>query len=411
MVVIITRNTEIQKLLKAKNWLLVYGRRKTGKSFLVENFTKWDHYFFVKSGGEIFDKVAKKDIDYSSLIVLLEELIKTNKLVVIDEFHRLPKDFLDFLHINSGKGRFILVSSTLWLSKRLLEKDSPVLGLFGELLIDIISEEDILKFLSNKFSPEDAVVLGTYLREPLMLKYLDLPIKEIIKSYFEGTKLLVPLLISSVFQEEDRKFTGIYEGIVRAIAAGKNNSNEITNFLFSRKLIPKEEHGYAQQYLTNLIKLGLVKQIKLFNSRKIIYTNSSPMIDAYFYLDEKYNFSEDVIEERQLEQILDVLKPKHVEDFISSFLAKKWAFSRNKIISGQLEIDFALTKFQKLMVVGEIKWKNKITNSEIYEIQEKLKKYDCRKVLVVRSRKSLGTIPESIEILTAEDLIKMAKQN
>ncbi|MHB9302916.1 hypothetical protein [Thermofilum pendens] len=28
-------------------WVLVYGRRKVGKSYFIRNFTKWDSYYFV----------------------------------------------------------------------------------------------------------------------------------------------------------------------------------------------------------------------------------------------------------------------------------------------------------------------------------------------------------------------------
>ncbi|GAF71015.1 unnamed protein product, partial [marine sediment metagenome] len=243
IMVIITRNIEIKKLKTAKGWKLVYGRRKTGKSFLIENFTKWDNYFFVKRGGEIFDKTKKKNLTYASFIILLEELFKTNKKIVVDEFHRLPKDFLDFLHIHSGQGEITLISSTLWLSKRLQEKDSPILGLFHEILINPIDERDILRELVSYGKPEEIVTLSTYLREPLMLRYLDTNVKDILTNYFEGTRFLVPLLVTSVFQEEDKEFSQIYEGVVRAIAGGNVNSKNITNFLFSRRLIPREEHG------------------------------------------------------------------------------------------------------------------------------------------------------------------------
>jgi hypothetical protein len=407
--VTITRNIEIKKLKAAKGWKLVYGRRKTGKSFLIENFTKWNNYFFVKRGGEIFDKTKKKNLTYTSFIILLEELLKTNKKIVIDEFHRLPKDFLDFLHIHSGQGEITLISSTLWLSKRLQEKDSPILGLFHEILVNPIDERDILRELVSYGKPEEVIVLGVYLREPLMLRYLETKSKDILTDYFEGTRFLVPLLVTSVFQEEDKEFSQIYEGVVRAIAGGNVNSKNITNFLFSRRLIPREEHGYSQQYLANLIKLGLVKKFKIFDSRKFVYANASPMIDAYFYLDEKYNFSEEEMTRKQIKEVLEKVTPFYVEDFIGSFLAKCWGLRRNKILSPNLEIDLVLCKFKKLEIVGEIKWRKKLFNKDIRKIEEKLERFDCRKILVVPEKNVLERKPEGIEVITAGDLVKMAQ--
>lgn len=411
IMVIITRNIEINKLKKAKGWKLVYGRRKTGKSFLIENFTPWKEYFFVKRGGEIFDKTKKRDLKYQEFIVLFEELLKTNNEIIVDEFHRLPKDFLDFLHIHSNQGKITLISSTLWLIKRLKEKDSPILGLFYEIPISLIDERDILRELAKYKKPEEAVLLSIYMREPLMLRYLDAKnsAEKIIENYFEGTRFLVPLLISSVFQEEDKEFTQTYEGLVRALADRKFNSKEITASLFSRKLIPREEHGYTQQYLANLIKLGLVKKVRIFNSRKFIYANSSPMIDAYFYLDEKYNFSEEEITSQQIKEILEKITPRYVEDFVGDLLAKAWSLTQNKILSPKLEIDLALSKFKKLAAVGEIKWRSNLSKNDIKKIEWKLSNFKCRKILVVPERKVLERDPEGIEVITASDLVKMAQ--
>jgi hypothetical protein len=34
--------------------VLVYGRRKTGKSYFVRNNLKWDKYYFIGRSGDIF---------------------------------------------------------------------------------------------------------------------------------------------------------------------------------------------------------------------------------------------------------------------------------------------------------------------------------------------------------------------
>ncbi|MEM0376401.1 MAG: hypothetical protein QXI90_01290 [Thermofilum sp.] len=43
---IIERPEEVRRISELKKWVLVYGRRKTGKTFLVSNFVKYDEYFF-----------------------------------------------------------------------------------------------------------------------------------------------------------------------------------------------------------------------------------------------------------------------------------------------------------------------------------------------------------------------------
>ena len=75
--------------------VLVYGRRKVGKSFFVKRFTKWDAYFHVKRSGGILELDSLREIDYSYLKDYI--LKEKDKRIVVDEFHRLPEDFLDFL--------------------------------------------------------------------------------------------------------------------------------------------------------------------------------------------------------------------------------------------------------------------------------------------------------------------------
>jgi|GEM_PF-4433175 len=65
---------------------------------------------------------------------------KSNKTIVIDEFHRLEDDFLDFLHSIGKGGKFILISSTLYLSKKILTEKSPLLGLVAEMPLPSFAE-------------------------------------------------------------------------------------------------------------------------------------------------------------------------------------------------------------------------------------------------------------------------------
>ena len=74
--IIIIRNTEIRKLSELPRRILIYGRRKTGKTFLVKNYFKKAHYFFVKRGGGVFYENAKKSLDYDVFIAILDRLIE-----------------------------------------------------------------------------------------------------------------------------------------------------------------------------------------------------------------------------------------------------------------------------------------------------------------------------------------------
>jgi hypothetical protein len=63
----------------------------------------------------------------------------------------------------------------------------------------------------------------------------------------------------------------VYEEILKAISDGKNTSTEISSYLFSRKLIPKDNPGLIQRYLEVLRDIGLIDKVEVFGSRKFKY--------------------------------------------------------------------------------------------------------------------------------------------
>jgi len=88
---IIHRSLEAKRIKETKKWQMVYGRRKTGKTFLINNFTKFDEYFFIKNDKGILTK-DNKQVSYDTFIEILKRGIKEDKIIVIDEFHRLGKE-------------------------------------------------------------------------------------------------------------------------------------------------------------------------------------------------------------------------------------------------------------------------------------------------------------------------------
>ena len=114
---IIERPNEL-KDIESANWSLVYGRRKTGKSFLVENFVNFDDFFFVKRDRTIISKKDTRQISYDTFLEILSRDLQEEKTVVVDEFHRLGDGFFDRLHSMKRKGNLILISSTLYLSTK-----------------------------------------------------------------------------------------------------------------------------------------------------------------------------------------------------------------------------------------------------------------------------------------------------
>ena len=94
---IVIKRKEVENL-KDKRWYLIFGRRKTGKTFIIKEFLKVKNYFYVGRERKIF--YNSEEISYEDL---KKKILELKEGICIDEFQRLPEDFLDFLAANKEK--------------------------------------------------------------------------------------------------------------------------------------------------------------------------------------------------------------------------------------------------------------------------------------------------------------------
>lgn len=403
----IVKRKEVETIKPIKKWLLVFGRRKTGKTFLVENFLDYDEYFFVKRNRSIISKKDGKVVPYETMTSLIERALPEGKTIVVDEFHRLGDDFLDFIHSTKRGGKLILISSTLFLSKSLFASHSPVLGLFAEVPIGLIGLDDVARALnkpgaSRKFLTEMAILL----REPLAIDYYD--------SHEEPRKLMakvltysirtIPALIGEIFTEEERTISAVYDGILRAIASGKTVSSEISSYLFSLGLIKKDDPSLIQQYLSNLVGFGIIKRIRVYGKKRFIYKHVSPLVRIFYYADEKYNISERTPGEGEMERLIEEMMPKLVEDNVRALLAERAGLEESVAEARDFDVDGCLLRFKKPEVILEVKWKDELGEGEVKKIVEKLGRLQAkRKILFVPDKRKVKV--EDVEIVDISDFI------
>lgn len=403
---IIERPEEVRRISELKKWVLVYGRRKTGKTFLVSNFVKYDEYFFVKTSRGIVTKDGDS-ISYEAFLEILKRALDEGKTVVVDEFHRLGQDFFDFLHYAKKRGKLILISSTLFLSRKLVSAKSPLLGLFAEVHIGLISLRDCLKALEGfNLSKKDRLELAILLREPIAVDYFDekKSARENIALVLLSSVKTIPALIGEIFYEEEREMSSIYEGILRAIASGRVVSGEIASYLFSRRLIKKEDASIIQPYLNNLVSFGLIRRVEVFNKRKFVYKIASPLVRIYYYADEKYNISERKVGREEILRIIDELMPRIVEDEVREFLAEKHGLRESVIEAKDFEVDGCLLRFNKPEIALEVKW-GRVSGRDIKRVEEKLSKVpSARRVLFVQDKNDVEVKPSAIEVVDVDDL-------
>lgn len=404
---IIERKYEAGRINNVKKWALIFGRRKTGKTFLVENFVKYDDYFFVNRDRTVISKADGVQISYDVFAERLKQGAAEDKVIVIDEFHRLGAAFLDLLQSIGSGGKVILLTSTLFLARGLMSARSPILGLFNEVQVPIISLEDCLRALAKEgLNRKEIVEIAIMLREPIAVEYFNK--KEsagvIIKDILLGSINAVPALFGEVLLEEDKGTSAIYEGVIRAIADGKVTSGEISNSLFSKRLISKDDPSFVQPYLGVMMQIGILKRIRVYNKNKFVYKIASPLMRLFFYADEKYGISQRQIERAEAERILTELLPHIVEDNIREYFAYRHGLEEMVLEAGDYDVDGILVKFKRPDIALEVKWKRMVTPDDIKNAEESLGKVDAKtKILFVQDK--TGLISNNLIIKDVRDLL------
>ncbi len=392
-------------------WTLVYGRRKTGKTFLLREFIPYDEYFFVKGDRTILAEREDKmeNMVYDVFTEAIQRELENGKTLVVDEFHRLGEDFFDLLHSMRKNGRLILVSSTLSLSKKLLEENSPLMGLFAEIsvpIIDLSNSLDTLEYHEpEKYSKKDQMELAMILREPITVEYADKKesSREVLVDVLQNSLKTIPTLVGEIFREEERQLSATYEGILRAVATGYTSSGEIADYLFSHKLIDRNDPSLVQQYLTNMISFGVLKKIRIHNKNKNRYAHSSPLFHLYYYADEQYNISERNPSREEMRRIADEMLPHLIEDTVREYLAEKEGLKESIIETPEYDVDICLLRFKEPEMVVEVKWKEEIKQSDIKRAEKVLTQIEANeRYLFVPDKEQVES--DILEVMDVTDL-------
>lgn len=406
---IIIPRYEINQIERISGWLLIYGRRKTGKSFLVRNFIDYDEYYFVSRTGNVYElsgnafKPMTKDI----FLDRIQRILHAKKTIVIDEFHRLSSEFQDLLHAikPSAKARLILITSSLFFVEKILGPKSPLLGVVIPVRLDTISAPDIIKGLLNLIEdPRDLLTIALFAREPLLLDLIERNITpySFLRKMLVGLKDIVPALIGEIFFEESRELTERYEAILKAMAVGNDTVAKIASYI-SGIIGSKLSSHDVKSYLRILERMGLVKRTKVFRKKKYLYTVKSPMIRLYFYLNEKIGYGEmDIPLDIALEEARKII-PRLFEEFVVELIAKTLQGSLEK--TQRDEIDGIITRKKETIAVVEVKM-GQITHAEVAEFVEKAEKREISAAKIVIANKKVYS--NSVISLSFRELISIA---
>ncbi len=398
--IIMKRPSEVNRI--RSGWYLLYGRRKTGKTYLVRNFVPHDTYFFVSRDGTIY-RDDGTTIQYETLKEIAKIHLDEKKTIAIDEFQRLPDGFQDYLHFLGGEGNLILISSTLWLADRLVSgAGSPILGLVTPIKVGPVNPidaiEDIKAYVKD---PVEIIEASIYLSEPILCRYYSNDMRKDLSNFLYDNRGVVEGIILDAFREEERSYSLIYRGILKAVGSGRNTSTFISSYLFSKRLIKKDSPGMIQRHLDILVRMGFLDKIPVFSRRKFIYRHISPLVDLHYYLDEKYAYTEREIPLAFIRDVVDERVPRHVEHFLTKLISIRKGLSL--FISEKPEIDGLLCKFKRPVIGIEVKW-GKTSANDIRKFEKKLELLNVEKGIFI-SKKSLKKPSEKIDLVTPKDII------
>ncbi|MFW5846916.1 MAG: AAA family ATPase [Nanoarchaeota archaeon] len=397
----IIKRQDTQKILKGKSWLLLYGRRKIGKTFLLRELCKFKEIYTIKQDLSVISK--NKNLSLSEMIKEVKDLLLKNKTVVIDEFQRLDMGILEEISLLHPKGRLILSGSSLRIIKKIFEVQSPVLGFFTPLKIEFIKPSDMLFNLKKKDFNEKILELSSFLKEPWLIPiYNNEDILEFVYNLVIQSKQIITALVGEIFNEEERELSQKYLVLLHLIGSGVWNTKELTSIMYSRNLIPSPSQTHIIQYLKNLEEMELVESIKLNKSKGNYYRLFSPLMNIYYYLDSRYNISDRKISLDEVKPTLQKLINFEIQNFVADLFAEIYQGRKEYFVSSEKEIDFIITSRNKIKIIGEVKWK-KVDKRDIEKFVINSENFNAEKILICKSSDIKNY--KGIEIIDSKNLI------
>lgn len=397
-------------------FVIIYGRRRIGKTELIEQFLKnknglrilareeakiYQLKSFATKLGEFFQDEFLKKTPFADWDGFFEYLLKkANKRIVIaiDEFpylvkedsslHSLIQDYWDS-KLKDSKIFLILCGSNIsMMESKVLGYKSPLYGRrTGQLLIKPLRFVHILDYVKNfKKAVELYSVFGG---TPAYIKVID---RE--KSVFEN--ITEKILREDGFIYRDVEFVlrqeliepRYYFSILLSIARGNHKMGLIVNDTGLSKSI-------VNKYLSVLIDLQLVNRrisvTESYKSRRGLYFLSDNLFNFWFRFVNP--FIEDIEKGRSKLILNNYIKPffdqyvgRNFETIVQQIIEDKPILPFNYTKIGKWwykdkEIDIVVLNDQtKEILFGECKWKDRVNARRILnELKEKAKLVDWKK--------------------------------
>ncbi|MGQ9856663.1 MAG: ATP-binding protein [Fervidobacterium sp.] len=425
-----------------KELLVLYGRRRVGKSALLKEVTKGKNAFyytarkvsrteqletFSKSLGAFLNlgKVTFETWE-DALRVLFNLSTRDVLIVVLDEFQYIAesnKEVLSVLQVlfdeyEDSKIKLVLCGSSISFMEGIFSEKNPLFGRkTAALKLLPVSFEHLKLFIPEYNYHQLLEVYSIIGGIPYHLRLWDgkKSVLENVENLF--LKLAAPLKDEPSFiLFQELRDPGMYQSILEALASGRNKLNEIASFIGekdSRKLHP---------YLKSLAELKLIRHVtpallKNPHRTKNFRYEIDDQIFRFWY---RYIFPyKEYVDLNEYENVLKII----LEDFSQyvSFEFERQSRQYTKKRFNLVEVGSYWTKDIRIDIIGqdkdgriyagEVKWKNKkIGMNEYIQLRTKTERLNIPVDYFVLISKS-GFDEELLKIRENLYLIEFTKEN
>jgi len=378
----------------------IYGRRRVGKTQLIEEFIRDKRAIFFtavnkgtyKSNIEFLSKAIFEGSDaspvydnfYDALNGIHQQAQKEKLIFVIDEFPYLAESdesiisilqqFIDLKFLKTNMMLILSGSSLSFMENQVLGYQSPLYGRrTGQIKLLPLDFQTTRQFAPNYSKLKQAVMYGVTGAIPKYLSLFDDNIsldKNVMGQYFDRNAYLFEETDNLLKQEF--KEPAMYKAIITAIASGCSQLKDIKNKT-------GEESSTVATYMKSLMDTGIVrKEVPIMDkpgSRKTIYRLDDGMF-RFWYRFVYPNASLVALDKGEM--VFNRIKPQ-ITSFMGEVFEKlciehmwyvydklpfgfqnigRW-WGNNPDLKSQAEIDFiAYHTDEEQAIFGECKWKN-----------------------------------------------------
>ena len=395
------------------DFIVIYGRRRIGKTELIKNFVKDKPHIYMlcnKAGTSAnvsrFKQVVSKflrepeiaSVDLEQIFSYLVPKAKDKIVVILDEFSYLvekddavPSLFQTVIDevLKDKNLMLIICGSSISMMESLLGYKNPLYGRkTGHIKLDFLNFRYFDDFFPDYDLEEKIRTYAILGGVPFYLDRFDTD-----RSALENAKKEILSKKGRLYEEadfllrEEMREPDIYKAILSAISQGNAKVSEISN----KTGIKASD---MDRYLKILIMLGIIKKeipVTEKKSKKTLYSIDDNFFDFYSFFFEPFRSDIELGEMRNLEESLkknfNAYTGKKFENLVRKEVIRKitpfpisrvgrwWGFYRDMEGRKELEIDIiALNEDTREIIFCECKWQDKVNPEKlIEELKEKAK--------------------------------------